>query len=67
MNSSKPWYMSKTILTSIVGAIVALGLAFGILPEGYDEEPLIGGILAITSLLAIVFRKNATTEIRPTV
>lgn len=66
MNDKKPWWQSKTILTSIVGTLVALGLAFGVLPEGYDAEQLIGGLLAITSLLAIVFRKNATAEIGTT-
>lgn len=66
MNDTKPWWQSKTILTSIVGAVVAIGLALGILPEGFDSTPIVGGILAVTSVLAIIFRRKAKAAIVPT-
>ena len=59
-----PWWQSKTIWVSLVGAAFAAAAAFGVLPEGLNQDQVIGGILAVTSVLAAVFRKSATTQIK---
>lgn len=63
MNDTKPWYMSRTVIASLVGlAFIALK-AFGLLPEGLQEASVVEAVLAVTSVLAIVFRLKATTNI----
>lgn len=63
MEQTKPWWQSKTILVSIFGALFALAAAFNVLPTDFDQEEFVGGVLAITSALAALFRKTATAQV----
>ncbi len=67
MNSVKPWYLSKTILASIITIIMSLGGLFG-LPTGLVDnaalvDTIMQAITALMGLVAIVGRLSASKKI----
>ncbi len=67
MNSVKPWYLSKTILASIITIIMALGGLFG-LPTGLVDnaalaDTIMQAITALMGLVAIMGRLTASKKI----
>lgn len=66
MNELKPWWQSKTILLSGLGAIVALLALFDLLPEDLNQEAIVESVLVLTSAGAAVFRKVAKAKLTPT-
>lgn len=55
----KAWWQSKTIWAQVVSAGAAIAGVAGLLPEGFDEAAVLSGILAIVSILTILFRPTA--------
>ena len=55
----KAWWQSKTIWAQVVSAGAAIASVAGFLPEGFDELSVLNGILAIVSVLTIIFRPTA--------
>ncbi len=64
MTEVKPWWQSKTIIVSLIGALFALGAVFNFLPADIDQEQIVAGVLAATSILAAIFRGRATAEVK---
>jgi hypothetical protein len=67
MNSVKPWYLSKTILASIITIVMSLGGLFG-LPTGLVDnaalaDTIMQAITALMGLVAIVGRLSASKKI----
>ncbi len=67
MNSVKPWYLSKTILASIITIIMSLGGLFG-LPTGLIDnaalaDTIMQAITALMGLVAIMGRLTASKKI----
>lgn len=60
---TKNWWQSKTIWTSIVGVILSIMALFGIVPETDSTEMIVQGVLALVSVMAIIFRTVATKAI----
>ncbi len=67
MKTSKPWYLSKTILASIITIAMAAAGLVGFPVAGIDKgalsETLIQAITAISGLLAIFGRLSAKERI----
>lgn len=67
MNSSKPWYLSKTIWASAVTIATALGammgLPSGVIDNGALTDTIIQAITAISGLIAIFGRVSAAKRI----
>ena len=67
MNIVKPWYLSKTILASIITIIMSLGGLFG-LPTGLVDnaalaDTIMQAITALMGLVAIMGRLTASKKI----
>ncbi len=67
MNSVKPWYLSKTILASIITIIMSVGGLFG-LPTGLVDNAALAdtfmqAITALMGLVAIMGRLTASKKI----
>lgn len=67
MNTVKPWYLSKTILASIITIIMSLGGLFG-LPTGLVDnaalaDTIMQAITALMGLVAIMGRLTASKKI----
>lgn len=67
MNSVKPWYLSKTILASIITIVMSLGGLFG-LPTGLVDnaalaDTIMQAITALMGLVAIMGRLTASKKI----
>lgn len=67
MINLKPWYMSRTIWASIVTMVLGLGGLAGMPVAGVDSGALTDTILqavtALSGLIAIFGRMNATDRI----
>ncbi len=67
MNSVKPWYLSKTILASIITIIMSVGGLFG-LPTGLVDnaalaDTIMQALTALMGLVAILGRLTASKKI----
>ena len=67
MNAIKPWYLSKTILASIITIVMSLGGLFG-LPTGLVDntalaDTIMQAITALMGLVAIFGRLTAVKKI----
>lgn len=67
MNLVKPWYLSKTILASIITIMMSLGGLFG-LPTGLIDnaalaDTVMQAITALMGLVAIFGRLSAVKKI----
>lgn len=67
MNSVKPWYLSKTILASIITIVMSLGGLYG-LPTGLIDnaalaDTIMQAITALMGLVAIMGRLTASKKI----
>ena len=67
MNTVKPWYLSKTILASIITIIMSLGGLFG-LPTGLVDnaalaDTIMQAITTLMGLVAIMGRLTASKKI----
>lgn len=65
MEQIKPWWQSRTIWSSLVGAVFAVLSLTGNLPPEITSTMVVDAIVGITSILAIFFRAKATTSIKP--
>jgi len=65
MEQVKPWWQSRTILSSLVGAMFAALSITGQLPADLTSNMVVDAIIGVTSVLAIFFRTKATTAIKP--
>jgi Na+/phosphate symporter len=65
MEQVKPWWQSRTIIASLVGAVFAVLSIAGQLPADLTTNMVVDAIIGVTSVLAIVFRAKATTTIKP--
>lgn len=65
MTEQKVWWQSRTIWTGIVGTLFAILGGFDIIPADLIAGNVVEAILGVTSVLAIVFRVQAKTEIAP--
>lgn len=65
METTKPWWASKTIWAGLATAIMAVLTAGGILPEFITENLIDTVLTAVLGVLTIVFRGTATQEIAP--
>lgn len=67
MTDIKPWYLSRTIWASLVTILTAVGGIAGLPLSGIDgsalTDTLLQAITAISGLLAIFGRLNASTRI----
>ncbi len=67
MNTSKPWYLSRTIWASIITIATASGSFFGLPFSGVDDAALTDAVLqviaAVSGVVAILGRVSATTRI----
>lgn len=67
MVNFKPWFLSKTIWSSFVAAIVSVASLFGIAVDSGDQaaltEAILQSIAAISSLIAIFGRIKASSRI----
>lgn len=67
MNSVKPWYLSKTILASIITIVMSLGGLFGLPTSLVDNaalaDTIMQAITALMGLVAIVGRLSASKKI----
>ncbi|NJC33847.1 hypothetical protein GGR88_001321 [Sphingomonas jejuensis] len=55
----KAWWQSKTIWAQVVSAGAAIAGVAGFLPAGFDEATVLSGILAVVSVLTLLFRPTA--------
>ena len=67
MNAIKPWYLSKTILASIITIVMSLGGLFG-LPTGLVDNTALADMImqtitALMGLVAIFGRLSAVKKI----
>lgn len=65
MVETKAWWQSKTIIVGIIGGLFGVLSFFKVLPVELDQEQIVSAVLAVTGVLAAVFRKGATAEIAP--
>jgi len=67
MQETKPWYLSRTIWASLLGAACALAGLGGLTLEGPDQPALADALLqtisAAAGLVAILGRLSATERI----
>lgn len=63
MEEVKPWWQSKIIWTQIVGLAFLVLSKVVELPEGITVDQVVTAILAVMSVVTIVFRKTATASI----
>ena len=67
MTDVKPWYLSRTVWASIVGVGTAIGGMVGLPLAGVDNsaltETLVQAVTAISGLIAIFGRLNATQRL----
>lgn len=67
MDSTKPWYLSRTIWASLVTVLMAAAGLIGVPVGGIDDQALTDAILqaatAISGLVAIFGRLSATDKI----
>jgi hypothetical protein len=64
LDNTKPWWASRTIWVGLVGAGFAVASALGVVPAGLAQENVLEGVLAVTGVLAAVFRAKATVEVK---
>lgn len=64
MNQTKPTFTSKTVLTGIAMLIFNVLVLAGWLPEGLTEELIVSVVNSVGAVLAIIFRKSATAELK---
>lgn len=64
MENTKPALTSKTIVTNLALAILAALSYFKVLPEQVNSPEVIGLVAMVGNVLAVWFRKTATTEIK---
>ncbi len=67
MNLVKPWYLSKTILASIITIVMSMGGLFG-LPTGLIDnaalaDTIMQAVTALMGLVAIFGRLSAVRKI----
>jgi len=60
---TKIWWQSRTVWTGLVGALFAILHQFGMLPVDLTTEMVLNMILGIVSVLAVVFRVDATKKL----
>lgn len=63
METTKPWYASRTLWANIIGGAVAVATAFE-LDLGLDAEgqaAIIGGIMAVINILLRLNTRSAVT------
>ena len=65
MQTTKPWWMSKTIWMGLLMAVFALATAAGVVPPGITETLIDETVTLVLGLLTIIFRKQAVAEIAP--
>ncbi len=68
MDTSKPWYLSRTIWASLVTVALSLagmaGLPIGEVDGGELAEAVVQALTAVLGVVAIVGRLNATRRLR---
>lgn len=67
MNEEKVWWQSRTIWTGLIGSAFAILSGMKVLPEGLSSDMVVNAVLGVTSVLAVVFRAQATKAIAPVV
>lgn len=55
MEETKKWYLSKTVWTGVLGLIVTILVAAGVVPED-QRETILAATLTVVSALAPVLR-----------
>lgn len=60
---NKPWWASRTIWVGIIGALFGILAALNVLPEGLSQDSIVEGVLAVTGILAVVFRVGASKNV----
>jgi len=67
MNATKPWYLSRTIIASLITIVTAaaglVGVPVGVIDNGALTETLLQAITAVSGLVAILGRLSATDKI----
>jgi len=63
MIDTKAWWQSRTIWLNIVAAIFAVLGGLKLLPEGLDQEQVVTAIMAIVSIVTVIFRIGSTHAI----
>jgi hypothetical protein len=67
MDSTKPWYLSRTIWASLIGVALSLGGVLGLPVAGIDDvgltDALLQGATAIAGLVAVFGRLSAKDRI----
>ena len=63
MEESKPFWESRTVWVGLVAVIFAALGAVGALPEGLREEQVVDAVMAVTGVLTIVFRAQASARL----
>ena len=54
MEDTKKWYLSKTVWKGVIGMIVTILVAGGVVPEANQEQVLMGTLAVISALDPIV-------------
>jgi len=69
MENTKEWYKSKTVISSLITALIGIATAFGLI-KGIDvdvntiADNIVGIVIAVTSLIAVWSRITAKKEIK---
>jgi hypothetical protein len=67
MQDTKPWWASRTVITGLIGTLVAVCSAIGLsLPVGLSQEQILEAVLAVTGVLSVLFRSTATKTVTTT-
>lgn len=64
MNQTKPTLTSKTVLVAIATAIYGALAATRVLPPAASDPQVLGAVTTLGGILAALFRKTATAQLR---
>lgn len=67
LDTTKPWYLSRTIWSGLTTTVVALLIGFGALPENISTTIADESALVLLGMATIYSRVKATKAIAPVI